>query len=50
MPNGEDKKNNFVLKVWDDVKQEFRPGYIAPDARDTVQRDVTVCPPQPRRQ
>lgn len=42
MPNGEDKKNNFVLKVWDDVKQEFRPSYIAPDATDTVQGDVKL--------
>ena len=42
MPNGEDKKNNFVLKVWDDVKQEFRPSYIAPDATDAVQGDVKL--------
>lgn len=42
MPNGEDKKNNFVLKVWDNVKQEFRPSYIAPDATDTVQGDVKL--------
>ena len=42
MPNGADKKLNFVAKVWDDVAQAYRPIYIAPDATDTVQGDVKL--------
>lgn len=39
-PNGEDKKLNFIFKVWDDVADEYRPVYIAPDGTDTVAGDV----------
>lgn len=42
MPNGADKKLNFVAKVWDEVAQAYRPIYIAPDATDTVQGDVKL--------
>lgn len=40
MPNGEDKKLNFVLKVFDQKTKQWRPVYIAPDATDRVQGDV----------
>lgn len=40
MPNGEDKKLNFIAKVYDPVTQTYRPLYIAPDATDKVQGDV----------
>ena len=40
MPNGEEKKLNFVAKVYDPVTQTYRPLYIAPDATDVVQGDV----------
>lgn len=42
MPNGADKKLNFVAKVWDEVAQAYRPIYIAPDATNTVQGDVKL--------
>lgn len=46
MPNGPDKKLNFVPKVWDakanDGKGAYRPLYIAPDATDMVQGDVKL--------
>lgn len=42
MPNGADKKLNFVAKVWDEVAQAYRPIYIAPDATDTIQGDVKL--------
>lgn len=40
MPNGEDKKLNFIPKVLDPVTKTYRPIYIAPDATDKVQGDV----------
>lgn len=44
MPNGENKKLNFVAKVWDAKANNgvgaYRPIYIAPDATTTVQGDV----------
>lgn len=42
MPNGADKKLNFVAKVWDEVAQAYRPIYIAPDATNAVQGDVKL--------
>lgn len=42
MPNGEDKKNNFVLRVLDPKTKTYRPAYIAPDATDKVQGDVRL--------
>lgn len=42
MPNGADKKLNFVAKVWDEVAQAYRPIYIAPDATNTIQGDVKL--------
>lgn len=42
MPNGADKKLNFVAKVWDETAKAYRPIYIAPDATDTVQGDVKL--------
>lgn len=42
MPNGEDKKLNFTLKVWDSSTNSYKPVYIAPDATDTVQGDVKL--------
>lgn len=42
MPNGADKKLNFVAKVYDPVAKEFKPIYIAPDATDKVQGDVKL--------
>ena len=42
MPNGADKKLNFVAKVWDEVAKDYRPIYIAPDATDSVQGDVKL--------
>lgn len=42
MPNGTDKKLNFVAKVYDPIAKEFRPIYIAPDATDKVQGDVKL--------
>lgn len=42
MPNGVDKKLNFVAKVWDEVAQAYRPIYIAPDATNTIQGDVKL--------
>ena len=32
MPNGDTKKLNFTLKVWDNTSKSYRPVYIAPDA------------------
>lgn len=40
MPNGEDKKLNFVAKVLDPVTNTYRPIYIAPDATNDIQGDV----------
>lgn len=40
MPNGEDKKLNFIPKILDPVTKTYRPIYIAPDATDRVQGDV----------
>lgn len=42
MPNGEDKKNNFVTKIRDPKTNKFRPVYVAPDATDAVQGDVKL--------
>lgn len=42
MPNGSDKLNNFVARVWDETAQAYRPIYVAPDATDTVQGDVKL--------
>ena len=42
MPNGADKKLNFVAKVYDPVAKDFKPIYIAPDATDKVQGDVKL--------
>lgn len=42
MPNGTDKKLNFVAKVWDETAKAYRPIYIAPDATNTVQGDVKL--------
>ena len=42
MPNGADKKLNFVAKVWDETAKAYRPIYIAPDATDIVQGDVKL--------
>lgn len=42
MPNGADKKLNFVAKVYDPIAKEFKPIYIAPDATDKVQGDVKL--------
>lgn len=42
MPNGADKKLNFVAKVYDPIVKEFKPIYIAPDATDKVQGDVKL--------
>lgn len=42
MPNGDTKKLNFTLKVWDNTSKSYRPVYIAPDATDTVQGDVKL--------
>ena len=42
MPNGEDKKLNFTLKIWDATAGAYRPVYIAPDATDKVHGDVTL--------
>ena len=42
MPNGADKKLNFVAKVYDPTAKEFKPIYIAPDATDKVQGDVKL--------
>ena len=42
MPNGEDKKLNFTLKIWDATAGAYRPVYIAPDATDKVRGDVTL--------
>ena len=42
MPNGADKKLNFVAKVWDEKAKAYRPIYIAPDATNTVQGDVKL--------
>ena len=42
MPNGTDKKLNFVAKVYDPIAKEFKPIYIAPDATDKVQGDVKL--------
>lgn len=40
MPNGEDKRLNFVAKVLDPVTNTYRPIYIAPDATNDIQGDV----------
>ena len=42
MPNGADKKLHFIPKVFDDVREEWVPFYIAPDATDTVQGDTRL--------
>lgn len=42
MPNGADKLNHFVAKVWDATSKSYRPIYIAPDATDKVQGDVKL--------
>lgn len=42
MPNGEDKRLNFTLKIWDATADAYRPVYIAPDATNTVQGDVKL--------
>lgn len=42
MPNGEDKRLNFTLKIWDAQANAYRPVYIAPDGTDTVQGDVKL--------
>lgn len=42
MPNGADRKLNFVAKVYDPTAKEFKPIYIAPDATDKVQGDVKL--------
>ena len=42
MPNGTDKKLNFIAKVYDPIAKEFKPIYIAPDATDKVQGDVKL--------
>lgn len=42
MPNGEDKKLNFTLKIWDATAGAYRPVYIAPDATNKVRGDVTL--------
>lgn len=39
-PNGEDLKLNYVVKVWDQVAEKYRPIYIAPDSTDEVRGDV----------
>lgn len=35
-----DYKNNFVAKVYDKVRKEYRPIYVAPDATNTVRGAV----------
>lgn len=40
MPNGADKKLHFVPKVFDNVRQEWVPFYIAPDATNSVKGDT----------
>lgn len=42
MPNGIDKKLNFVPKIYDTVAQAWKPFYIPPDATDKVQGDVKL--------
>lgn len=42
MPNGENKRLNFTLKIWDAQANAYRPVYIAPDGTDTVQGDVKL--------
>ena len=42
MPNGEDKKVNFVLKIFDNKTKQWRPIYVPPDATDKVQGDVKL--------
>lgn len=42
MPNGADKLNHFVAKVWDATSKTYRPIYVAPDATDKVQGDVKL--------
>lgn len=42
MPNGEDKRLNFTLKIWDAQANAYRPVYIAPDSTDKVQGDVKL--------
>lgn len=42
MPNGVDKLNHFVAKVWDATSKSYRPIYVAPDATDRVQGDVRL--------
>lgn len=42
MPNGEDKRLNFTLKIWDAQANAYRPVYIAPDGTDKVQGDVKL--------
>ena len=39
-PNDSSRKNNFIAKVWDDVRKEYRPIYEAPEATSTVLGDV----------
>lgn len=40
MPNGTDKINGFVAKVFDPTTKTYKPIYIAPDGTDKVQGDV----------
>lgn len=40
MPNGTDKINGFVAKVFDPTTSTYKPIYIAPDGTDKVQGDV----------
>lgn len=42
MPNGSDKRLNFVPKIYDTVAQAWKPFYIPPDATDKVQGDVKL--------
>ena len=42
MPNGPEKKLNFVPKIYDTVAKAWKPFYIPPDATDKVQGDVKL--------
>lgn len=41
-PNGSEKKNNFIAKIWDETAQDYKPIYQAPDATNSVQGDVLL--------
>ena len=41
-PNDASKLNHFVVKIWDEQAQQYRPIYIAPDATDRVRGDVKL--------